>query len=123
MLAIANPWASASSYLSSQSLSDSRCNLHATPRLWGEAGALEGIHAGGRWGPTARRRRRFFRDFFSFFARCFTCFQGIRRSCGHAITPCDSLLALLTVPCCTIDHPHSSGLSIKHSVTTCSYGQ
>ena len=32
MLAIAHPWASASSYLSSQSLSDSRCNLHATPR-------------------------------------------------------------------------------------------
>ena len=33
MLAIAHPRASASSYLSSQSLSDSRCNLHATPRL------------------------------------------------------------------------------------------
>ena len=32
VLAIAHPWASASSYLSSQSLSDSRCNLHATPR-------------------------------------------------------------------------------------------
>ena len=32
VLAVAHPWASASSYLSSQSLSDSRCNLHATPR-------------------------------------------------------------------------------------------
>ena len=32
VLAAAHPWASASSYLSSQSLSDSRCNLHATPR-------------------------------------------------------------------------------------------
>ena len=34
MLAVAhpNPWASASSYLSSQSLADSRCNLHATSR-------------------------------------------------------------------------------------------
>ena len=31
--------------------------------LWGGAGALEGIHAGGRWGPMARRRRRFFRMF------------------------------------------------------------
>ena len=31
-LAVAHPWASASSYLSSQSLADSRCNLHATPR-------------------------------------------------------------------------------------------
>ena len=31
-IAIAHPWASASSYLSSQSLSDSRCNLYATPR-------------------------------------------------------------------------------------------
>ena len=80
---------------------------HRENSLWGGAGALEGTHAGGRWGPTARRRRRFFR-IFSFFARFFTCFQGIRRSCGHAITPCDSLSALLTVPCCTIDHLHSS---------------
>ena len=32
VLAVAHPWASASSYLSSQSLADSRCNLHATPR-------------------------------------------------------------------------------------------
>ena len=30
MLAVAHPWASASFYLSSQSLADSRCNLHAT---------------------------------------------------------------------------------------------
>ena len=32
MLAIVHPWASASSYLSSQSVADSRCNPHATPR-------------------------------------------------------------------------------------------
>ena len=32
VLAVAHPWASASSYLSSQSLADSRCNPHATPR-------------------------------------------------------------------------------------------
>ena len=25
--------------------------------LWGEAGALEGIHAGGRWGPMAERKK------------------------------------------------------------------
>ena len=31
-LAVAHPWSSASSYLSSQSLSDSRCNLRATSR-------------------------------------------------------------------------------------------
>jgi len=31
-LAVAHPWASASSYLPSQSLADSRCNLHATSR-------------------------------------------------------------------------------------------
>merc|ERR1711935_186542 len=31
-LSVAHPWASASSYLSSQSLADSRCNLHATSR-------------------------------------------------------------------------------------------
>ena len=32
VLAVAHPWASASSYLSSQSVADSRCNPHATPR-------------------------------------------------------------------------------------------
>ena len=32
VLAVAHPWASASSYLSSQPLADSRRNLHATSR-------------------------------------------------------------------------------------------
>ena len=32
VLAVAHPWASVSSYLSSQSVADSRCNPHATPR-------------------------------------------------------------------------------------------
>ena len=32
MLAVAHPWASASSYLSSQSLADSRCNTFMPPR-------------------------------------------------------------------------------------------
>ena len=72
-----------------------------------EQGALEDIHAGGRWGLMARRRRRFF-GFFSFLRHFLLVFVGIRRTCGHAITPCDSLSALLTVPCCTIDHLHSS---------------
>ena len=50
----------------------------------------------------------FFAIFF-FFSRDFLLvFMGIRCTCGHAITPCDSLSALLTVPCCTIDHLHSS---------------
>jgi hypothetical protein len=48
-----------------------------------------------------------FSDFF-FFGDFLLVFMGIRRTCGHAITPCDSLSALLTVPCCTIDHLHSS---------------
>ena len=47
----------------------------AAQRLWGEARALGGTHAGGRWGPPARRRRRFF-GMISFFARFFTCFHG-----------------------------------------------
>ena len=65
--------------------------------LWAGAGAPEGVHAGGRWGPMARRRRRFFRIFF-FFGGFLLVFMGIRRTCGHAITPCDSLSAQLTVP-------------------------
>ena len=40
------------------------CELCA---LWAGAGPPEGVHAGGRWGPMARRRRRFF-GVFSFFA-------------------------------------------------------
>ena len=65
--------------------------------LWAGAGAPEGVHAGGRWGPMARRRRRFFGLFF-FFRGFLLVFMGIRRTCGHAITPCDSLSAQLTVP-------------------------
>ena len=73
--------------------------------LWGEAGPLGGTHAGGRWGPMARRRRRFVRHFF-FFCAIFHLFSwehlewefGVLGTCGHAITPCDSLSALLTVP-------------------------
>ena len=39
-------------------------------------------------------------DFLGFFLfRDFLLvFMGIRRTCGHAITPCDSLSAQLTVP-------------------------
>ena len=62
--------------------------------LWAGAGAPEGVHAGGGWGPMARRRRRFFR-FFSFLA-IFYLFSW--EFGGHAITPCDSLSAQLTVP-------------------------
>ena len=55
--------------------------------LWAGAGAPEGVHAGGRWGPMARRRRRFFRDVFLFW-RFFTCFHGnsaYLRPCYHAL--------------------------------------
>ena len=41
----------------------------------------------------ARRRRRFFWFFLLDFLLVF---MGIRRTCGHAITPCDILSALLT---------------------------
>ena len=39
-------------------------------------------------------------DFFAFFffGDFLLVFMGIRRTCGHAITPCDSLSAQLTVP-------------------------
>ena len=55
--------------------------------LWAGAGAPEGVHAGGRWGPMARRRRRFFGVFF-LFSRFFTCFHGnsaYLRPCYHAL--------------------------------------
>ena len=45
-------------------------------------------------------------DFFLFFRAIFYLFMGL--IAAIAITPCDSLSALLTVPCCTIDHLHSS---------------
>ena len=54
------------------------------PSLWRGAGGLEGTHAGGRWGPMARRRRRF----FGFFWRFFTSFHGnsaYLRPCYHAL--------------------------------------
>ena len=45
--------------------------------LWAAgAGAPEGVHAGGRWGPMARRRRRFL-DFLGDFLLVF---MGIRRT-------------------------------------------
>ena len=48
--------------------------LHSSYSLWAGAGAPEGVHAGGRWGPMARRRRRFFWIFL--FWPFFTCFHG-----------------------------------------------
>ena len=45
-------------------------------------------------------------------------FMGIRRTCGQAITPCDSLSALLTVPSAQLTTCIARGLSIQHSVTT-----
>ena len=36
--------------------------------------------------------------FSGFFWRFLLVFEGISRICGHAITPCDSLSAQLTVP-------------------------
>ena len=74
-------------------------------------------HAGGRWGPMARRRGA--ERFLDFFGDCLLVFMGIRRTCGHAITPCDSLSALLT-PChaAQLITCIARGLSIQHSVTT-----
>ena len=43
-----------------------------------------------------------------FFRAIFYLFNGNSADLRPCITPCDSLSALLTVPCCTIDHLHSS---------------
>ena len=51
----------------------------------GRRGGPEGVHAGGRWGPPARRRRRF-SPFFLFLRDFVLVFMGIRRTSGHAIT-------------------------------------
>ena len=65
----------------------------------------------------ARRRRSFF--LFSAFFYLFSWEFGVLAAMhANAITPCDSLSALLTVPCCTIFTCIARGLSIKHSVTT-----
>ena len=40
---------------SAESRGGARRALRHSRELWGEAGALEGIRAGGRWGPMARR--------------------------------------------------------------------
>ena len=63
----------------------------ACKSLWGGAGALEGTHAGGRWGPTARRRRRFFRIFSAIFylfhgnsAYLRPCYHALRQPVGAA---------------------------------------
>ena len=45
-----------------------RLRIFLSVSLWAGAGGPEGVHAGGRWGPMARRRRRFFGVFFLFFA-------------------------------------------------------
>jgi len=42
---------------------------------------------------------------FSFFAPFFTLFSWEFGVLAAMLSPCDSLSALLTVPCCTIDHP------------------
>ena len=76
----------------------------------------EGVSMQGGDGSHGTPQAPIFSDFFGHFLLVF---MGARRTCGHAITPCNILSALLPVPCCTIDHLHSSrGLSIKHSVTT-----
>ena len=73
---------------------------------------------GGDGPPEPAAGADFFRG-FSFFARFSTCFHENFAYCDHAITPCDSLSALLTVPCCSTDRACiARGLSIKHSVTT-----
>ena len=46
--------------------------------------------------------------FLQIFGPIFYLFSWESAYLRHAITPCDSLSALLTVPCCTIDHLHSS---------------
>ena len=50
----------------------------------------------------------FFGTFFFFCAIFYLFSKEFAVLAAMLITPCDSLSALLTVPCCTIDHLHSS---------------
>ena len=70
-------------------------NWHLRLSLGGGEGP-RGYPCGGEMGSPSPPQAPIFWGFL--FARFFTCFMGIRRTCGHAITPCDSLSAQLTVP-------------------------
>ena len=63
----------------------------------GRRGAPRGCPCGGEMGSHGPPQAPIFSAFF-FFSRFLLVFMGILRTCGHAITPCDSLSALLTVP-------------------------
>ena len=79
--------------------------MHST--LGGGEGP-RGYPCGGEMGSPSPRQAPIFLAFFSFSRDFLLVFMGIRRTCGHAITPCDILSALLTVPCCSTDRLHSS---------------
>ena len=64
--------------------------------LWAGAGPQRVSMRGGDGVPWPAAGADF--GVFFFFRHFLLVFMGIRRTCGHAITPCDSLSAQLTVP-------------------------
>ena len=73
----------------------------------GRRGGPRGCPCGGEMGSHGPPQAPIFSALFSFL-RDFLLVSWEFLYLQHAITPCDSLSALLTVPCCTIDHLHSS---------------
>ena len=69
-------------------------------RFWplGRRGGPRGCPCGGEMGSHGPPQAPICWSFFFFFCDFLLVFMGIRRTCGHAITPCDSLSAQLTVP-------------------------
>ena len=79
--------------------------LYLVSQSLGGGGAPRGYPCGGEMESPSPPRAPIFEYFLRYFSLVF---MGIRRTCGHAITPCDILSALLTVPCCSTDRLHSS---------------
>ena len=87
------------------------CNNIETPRrldefLWalGGGGGPGGYPCGGEMGSHGPPQA----PIFIFCAIFYLFSKEFAVLAAMLITPCDSLSALLTVPCCTIDHLHSS---------------
>ena len=75
----------------------------------GGGGGPRGHPCGGEMGSHGPPQAPIFSGLFFFFCAMFYLFsKEFAVLAAMLITPCDSLSALLTVPCCTIDHLHSS---------------
>ena len=84
-----------------------RLERSSTPRRSSRVGVSGSADSLMSLGLMVPQQDRFLWHFF-FFAHFLLVFMGMRRTCGHAITPCDIFSALLTVPCCSTDRLHSS---------------